>query len=186
MLGIIIVALLYADDAALPADNPEDLQASAMLFEHFCNAPRLFISLPKTFITVFHDVSDEGVQYQDGKVLVDGTEVSIKIYNSSVAAVPVFKYLGVIFNELVRAGRRPFGIQVGGLSTGSAHAHFWSSSSTSFIFSPRCVIRACEFVTTVKPVPLIIRKAEPSLGHALRADPCYAGSPSTRFAIMFN
>ena len=36
MLGIIIAALLYADDAALPADNLDDLiQFAVDIFEEF-------------------------------------------------------------------------------------------------------------------------------------------------------
>ena len=33
LFGVIIAAVLYADDAALPADSPEDLQLIALLFE---------------------------------------------------------------------------------------------------------------------------------------------------------
>jgi hypothetical protein len=64
LLGVTIAILLYADDAALPADSAEDLQLLASLFEDFCNLNRLFIATPKTFITVFHSSTDQGVVYQ--------------------------------------------------------------------------------------------------------------------------
>ena len=67
LLGFTIAVILYADDAALPADSEEDLQRMATLFEQFCNDHRLFISTPKTFVTVFHQPSDHGVSCVDGK-----------------------------------------------------------------------------------------------------------------------
>ena len=51
---MIIAVLLYADDAALPADSIEDLALSTRILEDFCNEYRLFVSVPKSFITVFH------------------------------------------------------------------------------------------------------------------------------------
>ena len=99
MLGVIISVLLYADDAALPADTPEALQKSAEIFERFCNDHRLYISTPKSFITVFHDVTDTQVQYHDGHVYVDGQAVAIHIYGTNIAAVSTLKYLGVVFDE---------------------------------------------------------------------------------------
>ena len=41
MAHLIIAVLLYADDAALPADTEEDLQLSASIFEDFCNEHEL-------------------------------------------------------------------------------------------------------------------------------------------------
>ncbi len=104
LLGVIIAALLYADDAALPADSAEDLQGSAELFEKYCNDRRLFISTPTSFITVFHDASHTGAQYSNGQVLVDGHQVTIKIYDAVITAVDKFKYLGVVFDEFGSAG----------------------------------------------------------------------------------
>ena len=73
MAGIIIALLLYADDAAIPAETPEDLQLAAEILEQFCNDNRLYISVPKSFVTVFHAESDDGVRYDDdGQVRIDG------------------------------------------------------------------------------------------------------------------
>eukprot|EP00973_Karenia_brevis_P012741 1729423-Karenia_brevis.AAC.1 len=63
--------LLYADDAALPADTLDDLLLSVQIFESFCNNSRLFISVPKTCLTVFHVADDDGVCYQGQEVLID-------------------------------------------------------------------------------------------------------------------
>ena len=73
-----LAGLLYADDAALPADSPEDLQLSAQIFEEFCNTHRLFIATPKTFVTVSHPKNDQGVIYHDDGVTVDGDAVEVK------------------------------------------------------------------------------------------------------------
>ena len=98
-MGVMIALLLYADDAALPADSAEDLQLLASLFEEFCNESRLFISTPKTFVTVFHPATDPGVVYNQDSVFVDHVKVSIKIYGSEIMASSSFKYLGVTLNS---------------------------------------------------------------------------------------
>ena len=64
---IIIAILLYADDAALPADTAEDLDLSVQILESFCNEMRLYISVDKTKLTVFHASNDPSVIYQHGK-----------------------------------------------------------------------------------------------------------------------
>ena len=99
LMGITIAILLYADDAALPADTEEDLQIAATIFEEFCNTNRLFISTPKTFVTVFHNVSDDGVQYSNEDVYVDGRLVRIPVYSQNIAAAREFKYLGVVLDS---------------------------------------------------------------------------------------
>eukprot|EP00973_Karenia_brevis_P076626 10644363-Karenia_brevis.AAC.1 len=99
MAHVWISLLLYADDAALPADTAQDLQISADIFEAFCNDYRLFIAVPKTFLTVFHDATDTNVLYTDGKVFVDGQRVDVKIYGQSVTATDNFKYLGISLDE---------------------------------------------------------------------------------------
>ena len=99
LMGITIAILLYADDAALPADSEEDLQRAAAIFEDFCNLHRLFVSTPKSFVTVFHNASDTGVQYDSDKVYVDGRLVDIQIYGPTMAAAQEFKYLGVIMDS---------------------------------------------------------------------------------------
>lgn len=95
LLGVMISVVLYADDAAIPADSLEDLQLAASLFEEYCNDNRLFISTPKTFFTVFHCATDTGVQYSGEEVIVDGSIAEIQIYSNKIAATPDFKYLGV-------------------------------------------------------------------------------------------
>ena len=98
-LGPPFAVLLYADDAALPADSAEDLQLAARIVEEFFNNRQLFTSTPKTFITVFHSTTDAGVTYNGSEVLVDGAPVHVHIYNELIKATPNFKYLGVHFNE---------------------------------------------------------------------------------------
>ena len=112
--GCIIALLLYADDAAIPGDTPEDLQLAADIFEQFCNDHHLFISVPKSYITVFHSASDTGVVYGDGGVLVEGERVNIQIYGQVIEATSMFKYLGVYINEF-----------------GNPRAHFQNRSSLS-------------------------------------------------------
>jgi len=97
-MHITVAILLYADDAALPADTAEDLALSARILEEFCNDMRLYVSVPKTFVTVFHDTSDEEVKYVGNNVLVDGHRVVVKIYGSEINATASFKYLGVVLD----------------------------------------------------------------------------------------
>jgi hypothetical protein len=99
--------LLYADDAALPADTAEDLAFSMEIVLAFCNKMKLFISTSKTKLMVFHPQSDTQVTHRNGKVFVDGREVVIRVYGEQVEAVREFKYLGAVLD-----------------STGSACAHF--------------------------------------------------------------
>eukprot|EP00973_Karenia_brevis_P075389 10472842-Karenia_brevis.AAC.1 len=96
---ILIIILLYADDAALPADSVEDLQLAADIFVQFCNEMHLFVSVPKTKLMVFHASEDEGVKYQNGAVTADGVAVTIRIYDQAVEAVRQFTYLGVVVDE---------------------------------------------------------------------------------------
>jgi hypothetical protein len=72
LLDVIVAVILYADDAALPADSVEDLQLAMSIFEEFCNENRLFIAVPKTFLMVFHNAGDRGVIYEDSGVWIDG------------------------------------------------------------------------------------------------------------------
>ena len=99
LLNITIAVILYADDAVLPADSPEDLEASAKIFEEFCNDMRLYISVGKTYLMVFHNSDDDQVKYQDGTVWVDGRQISIKIYDTTISAAKSFKYLGVMLDS---------------------------------------------------------------------------------------
>jgi len=69
------------------------------LFEEFCNDHRLFISTPKSFVTVFHSSQDCNVVYKDNAVFVDGVPVVIKIYDQLIVATPTFKYLGVVLDS---------------------------------------------------------------------------------------
>ena len=93
LLGFAVAVILYADDAAFPADSAEDLQIAASLFEEFCNDNHLYISVPKTFVTVFHHAADNGVTYSGEEVFVDDNKVEIYIYGHLIAATSTFKYL---------------------------------------------------------------------------------------------
>jgi len=75
------------------------LQLAASLFETFCNDHRLFISTPKSFVTVFHDADDTGMVYHNDSVWVDGARVQIQVYGATLNAAPSFKYLGVVLNS---------------------------------------------------------------------------------------
>ena len=99
LLELSIAILLYADDAALPADTLEDLRISIAIFEQFCNERHLFISTPKTFLTVFHSPTDRNVVYDGDKVFVDGQVAEVHVYGSAIAAAQSFKYLGVWINS---------------------------------------------------------------------------------------
>ena len=99
MIDVIVALVLYADDAAIPADSISDLQLSLDIFERFCNANRLYIAVSKTFLTVFHNENDKGVVHGNGGVWVDGEQVLVYIYGMVVAATPNFKYLGVTLNS---------------------------------------------------------------------------------------
>jgi hypothetical protein len=99
LMGVLVAVVLYADDAALPANSVEDLQLLADLFESFCNDNKLYIATPKCFVTVFHPPADDGVSYSNGQVLVDGQVVEIKIYGQLIAAAASFKYLGVVLDS---------------------------------------------------------------------------------------
>ena len=81
--NVLDAVLLYADDAAIPADTAKDLQLSADIFAKYCNDHHLFISVPKTLVTVFHVENDENVAYtDDGKVIVDGHSVVVQDMDS--------------------------------------------------------------------------------------------------------
>jgi hypothetical protein len=99
LLHITIAVLLYADDAALPADSFEDLELSATIFEEFCNDKRLYISTGKSYITVFHSDGDEQVIYQGDSIWVDGKKLTLRIYGQTIAAARTFKYLGVMLDS---------------------------------------------------------------------------------------
>ena len=94
-----MAVLLYADDAALPADSAEDLQPLASPFEDFCDDNRLFIATSKTFVTVFHAASDRHVVYHDGSVSVDNVRVEISIYGEVITAAASFKYSGIVMDS---------------------------------------------------------------------------------------
>eukprot|EP00973_Karenia_brevis_P003549 492500-Karenia_brevis.AAC.1 len=95
LLHVTVAVLLYADDAALPADSIEDLTLSAAILEQFCNEMHLYISTAKTKIIAFYPEGDTGVHYNDESLIVDGSTVEIKIYGHVIKAASSFKYLGV-------------------------------------------------------------------------------------------
>jgi hypothetical protein len=133
MLGIIIAAVLYADDAALPADNLEDLQLAVDIFEEFCNDYQLFIAVGKTFLTVFHDESDTGVHYEGKSVWVDGSKATVRVYGEEIAAAQSFKYLGVTIDchgsnkahlkARLQAFSRAVGLLLAGLARLPSYTH---------------------------------------------------------------
>ena len=90
-----VAVLLYADDAALPADTFDDLQLSTQILVQFCNDMQLFISTEKTVLVVFHPLDDSDVVYEHDCVTVDGTQLALYIYGARIKAVSEFKYLGV-------------------------------------------------------------------------------------------
>eukprot|EP00973_Karenia_brevis_P077291 10735822-Karenia_brevis.AAC.1 len=104
LLHLTISVLLYADDAALPADSAEDLGVSMAIFEEFCNDMHLYIATGKTWLTVFCNTSDTGVVYSNGNVYVDGVKIDIRVYGDPIKAVDEFKYLGVML--CARGGSR--------------------------------------------------------------------------------
>jgi len=99
LLGVTLAILLYADDAALPADDIVSLQRSLDIFTSFCNEHRLYISVPKSSITVFHACNDSNVDYQNGSVFVDGVKQSVHIYGQELSASSSFKYLGIVVDS---------------------------------------------------------------------------------------
>lgn len=99
MCNVIVALILYADDAALPADSTEDLQLAVDIFERFCNENRLYIAVPKTYVTVFHGERDTGVCYEGNKAWVDGKPVVVTIYGQGIEATATFKYLGVVIDS---------------------------------------------------------------------------------------
>ena len=98
LLHITIVILLYADDAALPADSLEDLQLSLNIFVDFCNEMHLYVATAKTFLVVFHNDDDEGVVYNNGHVYVDGQMAKLMVYGDQIKATDSFKYLGMMLH----------------------------------------------------------------------------------------
>ena len=79
-MHVSIANLLYADDAAIPADSPEDLVAFAAAVGCFCNDMHLFISTAKNFISAFQHDSDPGVVYDGESVWVDGSKIEMYIW----------------------------------------------------------------------------------------------------------
>ena len=125
MLDVTVALLLFADDAATPVDSAQDMQLAASISEKFCNESHLFISVPKTFLTIFHPADDHGVTYDSTKCVRDeGPLVQIRIYDLVVAASSFSKYLGVHlketltpqnrFNSLLTAYKRAmYSLQIG-------------------------------------------------------------------------
>ena len=141
ILGVAVALLLYADDAAIPADSLEDLQLAAQILEEYCNDYRLFISVPKTVVTVFHAVDDTGVRYtSDGRVEVDGVDVEVRIYGQRIKAAPLFKYLGVVLDEFGSHGGHfvarcgAFQRAIGSLKTGLSRIPSYPHSLLIFLW----------------------------------------------------
>eukprot|EP00973_Karenia_brevis_P055851 7767251-Karenia_brevis.AAC.1 len=60
---------------------------------------RLFISVEKTKLMIFHAKNDSTVCYNNGSVYVNGNKVTIAVYGLQVEAVTNFKYLGVTLSS---------------------------------------------------------------------------------------
>jgi hypothetical protein len=133
LMHITIAVLLYADDAALPADTAEDLALAAEIFEQLCNDLHLSVSISETYVTVFHDPDDTGVTYAVNAVQVDGQRIVVKFYGSEIKATQFFKYLGVVLDSCgstaahlearFTATERAGNTLVNGLQRLPAHAH---------------------------------------------------------------
>ena len=54
LLDSVVRVLLYADDGALVAESPEDLQLMLEILKSFCSKWRLLVNVDKTEIMVFH------------------------------------------------------------------------------------------------------------------------------------
>eukprot|EP00973_Karenia_brevis_P025510 3520567-Karenia_brevis.AAC.1 len=93
-----VAVILYADDAALPADSLDDLILSAQILEAFCNEMRLYISTAKTYVMIFHAGEDDGVSYEGDSCYVDGKQVKLRIYGELIKCTRSFKYLGVVLD----------------------------------------------------------------------------------------
>ena len=99
LFGIALAIVLYADEAARPADDLASLQRSLDILVSYCNEHRLYISVPKSFITIFHAENDPSIEYRSGAVFVDGVKQSVYIYGHEISAVRSFKYLGVVIDS---------------------------------------------------------------------------------------
>lgn len=99
LMGVAIAIILYADDAAIPANSLEDLQNACRVLEAICNEHQLSIATAKTFLTVFHHEDDRGVVYETGTVTVDRVLAVILIYAEQISAAQCFKYLVVVISS---------------------------------------------------------------------------------------
>lgn len=80
----------------------------------------LTIATSKTFVTIFHAESDDGVLYDSDSVWVDGHRVSISVYGQEITAAASFNYLGVWLDSCARAATHLESRHVATLRAGNA------------------------------------------------------------------
>ena len=92
LAGRVLPPLLYADDMALLATSAAGLQAQLRLLETYCAERGLTVNLVKTKVMLFAgaDSEAEALQRVERARLTYG--------GGRLAAVPEFKYLGVVFH----------------------------------------------------------------------------------------
>eukprot|EP00798_Chlamydomonas_sp_ICE-L_P028679 gene28679-biopygen32588 len=78
--GKILQLLLYADDLAIMAESPADMQAMLDCLRDFCEATKMAVNIKKTEIVVFNkQFCDEARMDPDYKFVYDGAQLSTKI-----------------------------------------------------------------------------------------------------------
>ena len=107
----IVCVLMYADDMALVAHSPEDLQRMLNALHAYCSQWHMFMNVIKTKVVVFHKSPTMGRSAAEKKRLSD-THAYIRgltfLYNGEVVEiVSEFKYLGIVFYECITSLRRP-------------------------------------------------------------------------------
>ena len=87
--GKILQLLLYADDLAIMAESPADMQAMLDCLRDFCEATKMAVNIKKTEIVVFNkQFCDEARMDPDYKFVYDGAQLSTKLS---------YIYLGSLF-----------------------------------------------------------------------------------------
>ena len=87
MIYMRLFTLLYADDAVLMADSPEDMQKCLDAFSEYCQTWKLHINIDKTKIIIF------------GGNKQTNSNFSFIIDNKEIEIVDKYKYLGVWFSQ---------------------------------------------------------------------------------------
>ena len=92
LAGRVVPPLMYADDMALLATSAAGLQAQLRLLEAYCAERGLTVNLVKTKVMLLAgaDSEEDAMQRTQRAALTYG--------GGSLAAVPEFKYLGIVFH----------------------------------------------------------------------------------------